>query len=755
MKKIIPTPQYALISSKKRKIFETPVKIFLDCKKTERLNAAISLLSREFSDYGIKVQRETASNNYASEAIVLTDSADIFNNLLSEKDSEIFTKNRYAEEQGYVLISRKDTPVIIYAKNDMGLAYGVTTLLQLIEVKNSHISIPNVHIRDYPEFRYRGSNWLTWAEAGVWSYDRGDGIEAFRKRIIDRLDFSLLYKVNLIVFDGFGWSIDRFPEYTSLMRDLNREARLRGIHLMFTGYTSSYGASGIGLYKGEVFENRKKYPDGKSYPCISKNIFIDHNDALERGGHLGTCLSNKKLMKLKIQELVDFVEKVEPGALYLHNIDVEPIDMCRKIWKKRCDECKKQWPDSNIFSEKGMAGAFAYFYSEIAKAVNGVKKRDYNPERDCLILNISPGYSIPEVDDANWDDTVKYWAAVSKYMIKFKNIKVSIREQFRNHNSDKLRISQMTNALKKNGGNHELAIALFYGAGGAYNDFNFLCNPAMNYLYEGSEVLMTNSGNAYQEPLQLFNAECSWNTASGKKIIGKLPQTYDGAYKLFNKYKFSEVYPEKVFGKDGFLKMACQKLYGECGDGMYKIFAMRGRNNECAVPYLWHMQFDITPFQIRKMSWKNQLDEEGIREYISRFKEMIKLNEKAITILSNLPTTENLKEELNWLEKSYTFGCEYSHFFLRYCEIYKSALTTLKSNKQNREKKLPEIKTQIVKLEKKVKIITKTYKPIDPYGGAWGMYKEAVDFIVFNYRKISESLKTGKIEQEEEKNTWW
>ena len=91
-----------------------------------------------------------------------------------------------------------------------------------------------------------------------------------------------------------------------------------------------------GAYDGTIFRNRKRYPDGPVYACCGMPG-IKHT---ETSRTMGTCLSNRTLLKLKQQELVEFVRRVEPGMLYIHNVDAMGIKESTEVWRLRCPACQ-------------------------------------------------------------------------------------------------------------------------------------------------------------------------------------------------------------------------------------------------------------------------------------------------------------------------------------------------------------------------------------------------------------------------------
>ena len=162
-----------------------------------------------------------------ADLIVTTDKAIADKMCIIDED---WFKNPNAEEQGYIIKGLKNGSILLFAHSHMGIMYAISTLIQIPAVESEF------EIKDYPDFRYRGNKWLIWNETEVWSYDFGDGIEEYKKRIIRKLDMCLKYKVNMVVFDGWGADLERTVHYKELMRYFNKEARKRGIHLIFGAY---------------------------------------------------------------------------------------------------------------------------------------------------------------------------------------------------------------------------------------------------------------------------------------------------------------------------------------------------------------------------------------------------------------------------------------------------------------------------------------------------------------------------------------
>ncbi|WP_132051913.1 beta-N-acetylhexosaminidase [Pseudocnuella soli] len=102
-----------------------------------------------------------------------------------------------AHDEGYVL---DVTPagIVIKAKKEAGLFYGVQTLLQLIPAEGKK-TIPAVHIEDEPRFAWRGM--MMDPCRHFWSVD-------FVKKFIDQLAYHKLNKMHWHLTEDQGWRIE-------------------------------------------------------------------------------------------------------------------------------------------------------------------------------------------------------------------------------------------------------------------------------------------------------------------------------------------------------------------------------------------------------------------------------------------------------------------------------------------------------------------------------------------------------------------
>jgi hypothetical protein len=475
-------------------------------------------------------------------------------------------------EQAYILRMLDENTISIVG-GAQGVLYGVMTLQQLWREVGGALEIPGVYIRDFPTFEKRAAaGWLLNGECNRWSLDRGQGLDAFETLCKQKLDFCARYKINMVQFDGFGFALKmRFNGYAELMRRLNQYARERGIALVHGGYGAGYGMSyqkgplyENSKYLGTVFHNRTHYPDGPVYSCMGYP-----SDKVRSGvnpGELGTCRCNEALTKLKMKEAAEYVRAVEPGGLYIHSEDWGGFDTTQAMWLKRCERCRKRWPNDDATALDGAAGAIGYCFSRLVEAINGVNNSatGYDASRDCTIIFASPLYSPSNPSSEAWHKALTHWQNIARILPPASNVLACFRETFHQTHGATRWVESFNLAMKEIGS--KLGAHVYFLCGGDHwcNDNAFVATPAMVGIFDGATAIYNANGNAYQEPQQLFNVECSWNAdAADGYLPRKVKPHHPDMYQYWHDLLTGTYAPEEVFGEAGFLPRACASLYGD------------------------------------------------------------------------------------------------------------------------------------------------------------------------------------------------
>ena len=669
---------------------------------------------------------------------------------IKAETKDLFEK-RFAKEQGYYL-AKKGDEIIIAACSECGAMYALMTLDQLF----CENTIPeSFEIKDTPDFKYRANKWLIWTEAGMWSYDRGDGIEAYKKRIIRKLDMCLKYKINSVVFDNFGFDTERFPGYDDLMKALNREARKRKIHLMHAGYGMSYGlkGQGKGILRSEVHMNRKSYPDGEIYKCIG--TFIDGSPLDDISGReYGTCLSNDELTSRKVKEIKKFIKTVEPGAIYIHNMDAD--DIIEPLWKARCEDCRKKWPNDDLFSEDGCAGAFAYFIKNLYEGIRNVKSDDgkYDVARDCVIYIVSPGYLYFGKRNELAENARKFWQKVSELLPDYENLLIGFRENYYNAETNEMVLDK----LKKGWKNCDIASIYFCGGDGFYSDKLFVPGGLFCRLMKSCASMITENGNGNQEALQIFNAEYMWNSENSAYYnIPDMPDNYKDFEPFYINFLKGITRPEEIYGDEGFLKIICEKLYGkEAAADFKELFTIHGEDGEppltspCSCEIYTNFSRVVFP-----MRWDNdELSEEAekghsINSILNKFIQIDYATKKAKEISAKIYREKKyfpeLEEDVKWLVDNFTVCEHFMDMFVRYMQCYKNVnayFTKGEEISEETKKVLAALKVEAD--EFLAEINGMGLEAIDYLGGALVRRDEMADFLSYNAEIMMRSITEDK-----------
>jgi len=666
-----------------------------------------------------------------------------------ELKDEVFISNPLTHEQGYAITTEADGKIVICSETEIGLAYGLMTIIQL-EGKE----LSSINILDVPDFRHRGNKWTVWAELGMWSYDYGDGIDNFKKRIVRKLDNCLLYKINTVYFDAFGLRLDRFSEYADIMRFSNDKARERGINLITGCYGMGYGMSGhLNSYQGRSYKNRLSYPDGDIYPCIgnynakkaSQYLTIEERIGTVFAREHGTCLSNMTLNEIKIKEFEDYIRSTHCGGLYMHNMDAD--EMHPEIWLTRCKACRKKWPSDDIFAPDGAAGAFADYLNLIMDRINEIEEDGYCAKRDFFLTVVSPGYLYAvNTNGKTFDIGIKFWAEVSK-LLKHSNIAIGFREQFFYHDKDVIRGTE----LSKNSFASESCVINFSGADGFYDDKLFTPTAIFNYMMRDYGSMIMANGNAFQEVLQVFNSEYLWRRENSAFYnLAQRPDNQDDYMELYKSAIASRFRPDEIYGEGGLIDVIADKLYGSnAGRYMAELNKICGNNGEPPIPCACSVDIYTNYTKIvYPMRWDNpEIAPAKIDEMCQRFCECSKASKKAYSLtqmaLKALNEDIDLKDDISWLSECFYMGSTLCSLLYRYMLIYKE-LDASFINGESKEPYAVQINSLLSEAKKFTDYVSQgSLKAFDKLGGSLARREEMADFIEYNLSLMKQSIEGG------------
>ena len=229
--RVIPTPQYCEPANESLKLIRgRPVAVVLGPAADEKLKLAADFLRHDLEQADRSLQIGVQAGSGAKPAgvdIHLWDYSVDRNPhvILNFLDREVLTDpNHYG--QSYVIRTPNAKSLWVVGATSEGVLLGAMSVLQLVQKISEGVEVEGVYIRDYPEFRFRAAaDWLLMVEVNRWALDWGQGIEGYGRLCEQKLDEALRFKINMVVFDGFGWGLDqRFAGYGALMRRLNQYA---------------------------------------------------------------------------------------------------------------------------------------------------------------------------------------------------------------------------------------------------------------------------------------------------------------------------------------------------------------------------------------------------------------------------------------------------------------------------------------------------------------------------------------------------
>lgn len=236
-----------------------------------------------------------------------------------------------------------ETVACIQASGREGLLYGMASLLQLITVPDGNISIPAVHVEDYPDKPFR-----------AFMLDLGFATQPFEK-LRKFVDLCFLYKVNYLhvhFADNSFYSLPsrEFPELPSKGKHYSFEQMRQ-----FDAYAASRGIQIIPEFEcpghAELLNKRYRNVFGCQLEGQTEDFYNElgeqySNDALLCAGNEVAFDGVKRLLK-EIAEMF-------PNAPYIH---IGGDEAQHALWDS-CVHCKAYMKAHGITSTKELYGEY-------------------------------------------------------------------------------------------------------------------------------------------------------------------------------------------------------------------------------------------------------------------------------------------------------------------------------------------------------------------------------------------------------------
>ncbi len=283
--------------------------------------------------------------------------------------------------EGYELIV-KDYLIQIKAKTEKGAFYGIQSLLQLFPIsikENNSFEIPNIEIKDKPQFKYRGMH----LDLGRHFYSVD-----FIKKYIDLMSRLKINKFHWHLTEDQGWRIEikKYPKLQEIAA--YRKETLIGHYSdqphQFDG--KIYG----GFYTQEQIKDIVDYAELRQITIIPEIEMPGHSQAAiaaypELGCTSTNSATNKKIEVATkwgvfeevycpkestfqfLEDVIDEVIELFPGK-YIH---IGGDEAPKTRWKN-CNHCQKLIKKENLKDEHGLQ---SYFIRRMEKYINSKGKQ--------------------------------------------------------------------------------------------------------------------------------------------------------------------------------------------------------------------------------------------------------------------------------------------------------------------------------------------------------------------------------------------
>ena len=636
---ILPTPKDFQRTAGVIRISETtPVEFLAPSKVSETVDVAVDLIRKALRgrNPGIELRRFDLARKHSRGAvqIILSSYADWVRlgepeqgDVLNSSERQLLGAPGVTGQEHILWVDPDPGRVYLIGASDQGVLYAAVSFVQLLKGDTATIRIEGCQIRDFPDFEYRlAADWLMNVEIDRWSYDWGDGVSGYLNRIKRKLDLCLDHKINMVLFHGFGWGTDLFPGFGSLFRELNHYARQRGIHLVTGGYGASYGMSyqsgplyEEAPYLGKLFMNRDSYPDGKVYECMG---FSYSREGGMNPSTTGSCRANDELNRLKAAELREYVEKTEPGGILIHHEDFGGFEGTQGAWLQRCDRCRARWPNDDLKALDGGAGGLAHGYRQFVETVGSVRNLEtgYDGSRDCIIFLVSPVYGTDSTSAQDWDNVLELWKNIAQLLPSSKNIQIAFRETYPLQGTTRRFVDDFNRVMQEIDKPFRVFMVFVGGANYFYNDYPVVSSPALNASFLGAGTIYNGGSGFNQEPMQLIEAEYSWNVRSTG--FYRDPKSYESAHRIRLDLQDNRVWPQEIWGSDGLLETACVRLYGpKAAPAMVRFNALHEEASEDETPpRMWTKLYPLTSMwrnlALDSNSWPLQITQSRLVQFM-------------------------------------------------------------------------------------------------------------------------------------------
>ena len=405
---------------------------------------------------------------------------------------------------------------------------------------------------------------------------------------------------------------------------------------------------------------------------------------------------------------------------------------------------------------------FAEYFDKIMERIYEIEDGDFKASERTSVSVAAPGYMYSDwTSDEDFETGIKFWSKVTEYMKNRRNFSTGFREQFFYHGKDIPRAEGVKGRMFTSVG-----VGSFTGADGFYDDKLFAVAACLNYIMKGFDGMTVHNGNAFQEPLAVFDAEYLWNSENSGFYDPPRPKNQEEYVALRDSMIKSLYRPDEIYGDGGFIDVICEKLYGKkIGKSIARVYKISGKNGEPPIPSASSVDIYTNYSKVvYPMRWDTEMSREEIAEKTERFLECNKATRGAKDALKEAFSLgvedEDARYDLQWLLSCFEVGDRLTYGLYRYMLVYADIDRAFRENKDFSD----ELKAEIIKVKELGSELLEyvrslDFKAIDKFGGSSVRREEMADFIEYNAALMLSSIEQNKRipdgRRPERTRDWW
>jgi hypothetical protein len=261
-------------------------------------------------------------------------------------------------------------------------------------------------------------------------------------------------------------------------------------------------------------------------------------------------------------------------------------------------------------------------------------KTGFDGSRDTRVILVSPVYIPDHPTTESWANVIELWRNIGQQLPREGATDVCFREVFPLKNGGE-RFTESFRSVMQSAGLNLNTFPFFTGGADRFiTDYPLTGTPAMNAIFLGARGIYNSSGDSYQEPMELINAEYSWNARSVSST--SVPRTFDDAERMIRDYAYHTNGPSEIFGADGVYDRAVEQLYGpKASVPMKKYYlesaslprvegATSARRPMNYLPLTWDRMFASSSYWRQLVqdskTWNGGVDDESFANAVERSK---------------------------------------------------------------------------------------------------------------------------------------